>query len=325
MKKNILGIINGHEQEDKQKVSAFLRQSILEEFENADIYLNAIDTNRYDLIPDYTVSTSPNLPVKKADKFYIRKHTCCIEKYFHSHNFYELIYVHSGKCEQYLKNNEKITIHERQLCLLTPEAVHALEPAKAEDLVFKIYIPTELFTCILLELKKELPVAAERIAKNNSIHYFNTETGFLDFLLMKLIEESVFKYEGKDTAIKSSLTLMFLNLLRETNPETDFCLQQKAKEYIESDFSSANLKAFSFLLGYSVGHTGRLLKEKLNYTFSELLQALKMEQAEKLLLETDLSLEYIAAELGYSNASGLYKQFYKTYAIAPGKYRTLKK
>lgn len=213
MKKNILQLINCHEEEDKQKVNESLKQSIIEEFENADVYINAINSNRYDLIPDYTVSTSKDLPVKKAEKFYIRKHTGCIAKYFHSHNFYELIYVHSGKCEQYLNDNgSPEVIEERQLCLLTPGAVHALEPAKPEDLVFKIYIPTIIFETIINDIEKEMPALSEMTAKNK-IHYFIAESGFTDLLLMKLIEDSVFEYEGKDSAIKSCLTLMILSFL----------------------------------------------------------------------------------------------------------------
>lgn len=327
MKKNLLDIISGHEQEDRQKLYDRLSATLINDYENAGIYLNAIRLNNYDLIPDAYSCASPNLLIRKADKFSIRKHTGAgsILRYFHSHSFFELIYVHSGKCDQYLADGEEpVIIKEGQLCLLTPGAVHALEPAKPDDLVFKIYIPLNMFENILHDLKKELPAATEKIAENGSIHYFNSESGLIVLLLMKLIEESVFAQEGRDAAIKSFLTLIFLNLLREADDETDSCLRKRAKKYIESDFRAANLKDFSLLLGYSDGHVSRLLKEKLNHNFSQILQILKIEQAEKLLLETDMSIESVASELGYSNASGMYKQFWKVYGMTPGNFRKRK-
>ena len=54
-----------------------------------------------------------------------------------------------------------------------------------------------------------------------------------------------------------------------------------------------------------------------------MIVSLKMERARKLLIDSDSAIADIAGELGYSNASGLHKQFYAAYGMTPSAYRKL--
>ena len=81
-------------------------------------------------------------------------------------------------------------------------------------------------------------------------------------------------------------------------------------------------KRFAVKLGYSVNYLSRLIKQKTGKNFRELLASIRMELSCGLLSSTDMSVEDIAAEAGYQNTSGFYKQFYVFHGMTPAQYRS---
>ena len=67
------------------------------------------------------------------------------------------------------------------------------------------------------------------------------------------------------------------------------------------------------------------MKQKTGYTFQKLLQRKRFQKAVYLLVETELTVEDIALEVGYENQSYFYRQFQKRYGMTPKKYRDLHK
>jgi AraC-like DNA-binding protein len=65
----------------------------------------------------------------------------------------------------------------------------------------------------------------------------------------------------------------------------------------------------------------KLIKEKTGYNFQELLQRKRFQMAEHLLMDTDLTIEEIALDVGYENQSYFFKQFKNRYGVTPRRYR----
>ena len=72
------------------------------------------------------------------------------------------------------------------------------------------------------------------------------------------------------------------------------------------------IKCYLVLSGY--------IRRELGKSFSEILLEQRMERAAALLRGTDLSIEDIAAMLGYSNNSNFYKAFREYYHVSPREY-----
>lgn len=64
-----------------------------------------------------------------------------------------------------------------------------------------------------------------------------------------------------------------------------------------------------------------LLKEKLDKSFNEYLGEIRLEKAKQLLQETDLSVDRISDEIGYSNPKYFFKVFKKLTGLTPLEYR----
>lgn len=91
--------------------------------------------------------------------------------------------------------------------------------------------------------------------------------------------------------------------------------------YIETNCDTVSLRSAAAHFGYHPVYLSRLLPEKTGKTFSELLLSARMQRARLLLDRTDLSIEKIAAMLGYSNSSNFYKAFKGYYGVSPRGHR----
>lgn len=98
----------------------------------------------------------------------------------------------------------------------------------------------------------------------------------------------------------------------QSDKKSDF-ISKQIDVYIEQNIREANLEELSSLLGYSVVYTGSLVKKLTGKSFSKLVQEKRCSIVAKKLLETDLSIEKIIADIGYENESFFRKIFKEKY------------
>jgi len=76
---------------------------------------------------------------------------------------------------------------------------------------------------------------------------------------------------------------------------------------------------------YQRDYFNRLIKEYSGFTFRELRQRLRLEEAGKLLLETDMRVEEVSLAVGYENQGFFYRIFTEYYGATPRAYRLSKR
>lgn len=74
-------------------------------------------------------------------------------------------------------------------------------------------------------------------------------------------------------------------------------------------------------LHYTGEYINRIVKTHTGKTLSKYGQALLLDEAKKLLTDTDMSISEIVYSLGLSNRSYFYRIFEKAYGMTPLKYR----
>lgn len=96
-------------------------------------------------------------------------------------------------------------------------------------------------------------------------------------------------------------------------------------QFIDENFADKNMSTSfaSERMGLSEKYFAALFKEQTGKSFGTYLEAKRMNQAEKMLKETELSVAQIADEVGYNTLDAFYKSFKKNYGIAPGKWRSV--
>lgn len=129
--------------------------------------------------------------------------------------------------------------------------------------------------------------------------------------------------KGAAPSIPDKREVLFsLESLKEnkSNSKTDIICQQ-IDGYIEKNIKTANLEELSAIIGYSNVYTGSLVKKITGKSFTKLVQAKRCSIAAKKLLNTDLSIEKIVADVGYENESFFRKIFKEKYGKNPLDYR----
>lgn len=94
-------------------------------------------------------------------------------------------------------------------------------------------------------------------------------------------------------------------------------------EYINSNYHryDLSLEDVAEYAGLSKAYMSRLFKEKTGSRYIEYLTRCRMENAKKLLEETDLGIKEIAAMVGYCNVPGFRNKFKEYYGVNASEYR----
>lgn len=97
-----------------------------------------------------------------------------------------------------------------------------------------------------------------------------------------------------------------------------------AKKYMQEHFKEqVTLEDVSALAGFSPTYFSALFKKETGSAFLEYLQSLRMEEAKRLLKETNLSVNVICEQVSYSDVKYFTKSFTKFTGLKPGEYRKI--
>jgi YesN/AraC family two-component response regulator len=91
--------------------------------------------------------------------------------------------------------------------------------------------------------------------------------------------------------------------------------------YILNNYSTVTLKELSEQFNFSVPYCSKLIKSLTGYSFSELLTSVRMQQGERLLLLTQLSIAEISDKIGYEHPETFIRVFKRNFGISPSQYR----
>lgn len=259
------------------------------------------------------VSDLPVLPIRTCSEFYVKKHTTSQIPYMHGHDFYELIYVISGKCVQCFPDRPPLTLGEGQCCLLAPGAVHSLGKSNPSDAILKFVIPSQLFAFTGGQVLGNLT--------KGGVAVFTATPPEALFAALKLLQLCSGETAFKDVLVRSYLSVLFASL---ATPKEQLCaIAIQLGSYLNYNLNSASLSDLAARLGYNANYLGRLIKTRTGKSFSQHLAQRRMEYASRLLVSTDLPIEEIACRAGYAGASGFYKQFVSFTSMKPSEYRSL--
>ena len=319
MSKEFDKLMSAHEECDRHYIESEeeVRMRIKDEFENAEEFVSYLEKDKkaataffdYSGVKPYAFSV---IPVRKSDKLYVKKHTATQRPYYHSHEFYEIIFVPSGKCELYLyPDGDKIRIDKGNVCICAPKSVHALSRAGKKDVILKPVVPCNVFR----EVAGDLCVVENGVIKICENVNDKAYDYFLNFAMENGTDSSLANIAGK------SWLILFIVELMKGKSGKGGDIVQKFDEYMKDNLKCATLTGFARFVGYNPDYVSRVLRRATGASYKENVTDIRLKKAKELLKNTDLSTDRVATETGYLNASGFYKQFTSTFGITPAQYR----
>ena len=257
--------------------------------------------------------------------------------FFHSHDFFELIYIYRGGCLQRFANSE-LPMRQHDILLLNPNTVHAPYTAAEEDCMFNILISKALFEQSMLSLMSEKQVLSNfildclyQITKARDYLYFPADkSGKVSGITESLILESLTKDLNYQKAMEAWLALLFTQLSRLYNDRYGTSLLTDSEgnrtvadvlAYMNEKASEISLEELADHFGYSVGHLSRLIRQHTGKTYAEIIQKLKLEKARYYLESCDDPITEIMDRSGFHSTQHFYRIFKERYLMSPAEYR----
>ncbi len=248
-------------------------------------------------------------------------------KFLHMHKYYELFYVVNSSISVVF-SDRTVRVGKDEIIIIPPQVLHMILADDDEMIRFCAFVSVEkaalsvdgeltllsIFDSQRVIPMSEFPEAAlafERLKKYSS--HYSQETRqlisacFHEILyLMKLAYRNTLRSSGEKS--RSSLD----------NDELIHIIDV----YINTQFANEpSLSELSELLPLSERQTRRMIREIYGRPFKNQLLYLKMQNAARLLAETELTAEYIAGFVGYKSVHGFYTEFEKTFGTTPIEYR----
>ncbi|SFJ89304.1 AraC-like ligand binding domain-containing protein [Halobacillus dabanensis] len=253
-----------------------------------------------------------------------------IMKTYHLHQDYEIFYLLEGECV-YLINGKTWYVEKDQLVLISKNVMHKTRKVKGKNYARMVINFREDF---LPEAEQELvhklfhcspPVVPIPVAKQSGIN--------------RIIQNLYFEYQNKENYLnlygRTLLTQLLIESLRiveekgeSSGGKVNLTYGKGSQDiseivtYINNSFSSdVSLSSLSRQFHRNEQYISRLFKQVTGCNIVDYVNAVRINEAKRLLLETDMKIYQIAHRIGYSNPVHLWRVFTRITGTSPNQYR----
>ena len=275
------------------------------------------------------------------DEEKITVYNSCHDTTPHKHDFVELVYFKEGVGVHTI-NGETLDIASGSVCLINTGVLHSykineadLQEHKAIVVTNCIFYPSFLSEAyqsdtFIQDVWKDIFHGTEKTPERNFIQIdkdYNRDYATLFSMIEYEIRTKKSNYlDVIRNCLKTILIRIFRDYLEDTSlPQLSPIngkLIEKALDYIKAHYNEAlTIVELAKYTGFSSVYFSRLFKQYTKYTFRTYLQKLRCEKACVLLRETEMSIQSICMEVGYSDFKQFYLLFKKYVGTTPRHYR----
>lgn len=97
---------------------------------------------------------------------------------------------------------------------------------------------------------------------------------------------------------------------------------KRLNAYLEKNYSKdIKLETLAKIFNYNSAYLGKIFKKEMGESFNNVLDKIRIENAKKLLIETDLKVYQVSERVGYSNIDYFYSKFKRYVGISPKEFK----
>lgn len=254
---------------------------------------------------------------------------------FHYHDYIEMLYGVSGSITVIISDNT-YELRTGDLMVINSKETHGviINEDHSRYIVVK-FMPQLLYAAeqSAFELEYIMPFLLDtnqqsRVFKNEVL-----KTSQISTMMFDIFNEWERHEYGYELAMRSDIMRVFLWILRYwhrnhieavdrfTLPSDLDIAIQRSIEYANNNFKTVTCEDAANYCNLSYSYFCRSFKRKMNMSFSDYINHLRVSEAQKLLITTDLDMSGIAERTGFSTSSYFIEQFRKRKGISPKHFR----
>ena len=295
---------------------------------------------RHLLIPELPET----IPVKFLDSYFfnmedntsivVQRHNRYSPAIIHSHSFFELVYIYDGKCTNNISGRD-ISMRSGDICIIPPDIEHSISVFD-ESIVINIMLRKDTLHTMFYNFLNTPNILSSFFLNNiyaqkaNDYILFHTGTDRqIKQSFLWMLWESVNKSEFFHQLICNTLLLDFYLIIRDYGSTVQMPLfdskidvqRYAIIEYIQNNYQKISLHELAKKFHYTDEYASRLIKELTGLTYSCILRTVRIERAQELLLNTNMTVAAIAESIGYETPEYFIRQFKKMQNTTPSQYR----
>lgn len=262
------------------------------------------------------------------------KHLRYLPIMMHTIEFVKVSYVLNGHCKLFLDRKTYI-LGQGDLVIVPPDLEQAFFCNADEDIVVNIIMRRssfqDAFAPLLMEQNDISNFFLQMLYRrefSQLVLIHCDDDNEIEHIIRRLYLESQTSRHGSRIILNSYVLLLFGQIIRNHAEDAEMLtgtVEERSVsniiQFIRVNRNSVDLKILASHFNLSQGYLSRYIKRETGYSFTQLLRDLKMREAAKLLVSSDMSIEEIVDKVGYTDISNFYRNFRKMFGMTPADYR----
>ena len=280
---------------------------------------------------------STEIFIPEGRSLYIRKFPRYLMDTVHHHkDALEINVVMQGEFFQQI-GGQLIRLSSGDICIVAPNVLHGTRTYDDQTVALSVIVYQDVIKEILNNIKSEendVLTFLTRILYGEVVHpYLVCQTGFDEDIVGMIIDlEHMQDAPGPytDQYMETGLELFILRLLMQYKdrillgkliPKQDSGTIN-ILEYIKANYKTVTLESLARAYNYSPSYLSSLIKNRYGRTFKDYVTEIRLDQAARLIQDTDYSMAKIGEIVGYSDKSYFLRCFKQEYGMTPTEYKT---
>ncbi len=250
----------------------------------------------------------------------------------HTHDFVEITYIKKGKCVHMVddkaypvKRGDMLVINYGQKhSIISDEKTDYINILlKPEAVSESVYDTENAFSLLALENFQDFQRKVDQ--NNRCVCFEGTDRARVELLLDWLCQEYSHPADGAELMRRSQLNMLLILLFRKMAIPMGYGfmeIDERMLQYLRQNCSRRlTVKEISAQCGYNPDYFSRLFRKFCGMTFTQYLTECRMDKACHLLQESDLTVDAVIGECGYTDRTKFFQHFCAKTGVTPLKYR----
>jgi YesN/AraC family two-component response regulator len=257
----------------------------------------------------------------------------------HSHTSIELTYIIEGRLRMRIEE-EELSFNEGEFVLINSDVLHGEYLYKEDCSLICLDIDNSFFTRHMeFQGEEDYTQSLKKLINEKRSQYLYIRfspagdapqtTAILTLLLREMSTNLPGKKHLSIGAVERVIDLLtkefHTQVAKQDTADLHKALFEDIQNYVRNHHSTVTVQQIGAAFHFSPDYLNRIFRKQIGLTLSTYIQDVRLSEAMKLLRTTNLSVENIAAQIGYQNQGFFYRKFKEKYHVLPGDFRKLER